>query len=153
MFGPLAWTSGAVSAGIGQWRNTPHEWEQGARGFGLRYGSGFATHVTRETITFAASTLLHEDNRYFRSQKSGTGARLKYAIFSTFLARRDDGTRRFSYSRIGGMFGSAMISRTWQPQSTGGVQDGFMNFGTQVGVVAGLNVVREFMPRRFRFFK
>src|SRR6516164_1459229 len=38
MFGPMAWTSGAISAGLGQWRNSPHEWEQGSRGFGLRYG-------------------------------------------------------------------------------------------------------------------
>jgi hypothetical protein len=153
MFGPMALTTGAISAGIGQWRNSPHEWEQGSRGFGLRYGSGFATRVTRETLTFGAAALLHEDNRYFRSQKSGTGPRLWYAVESTFLARRDDGTRRFSFSRIGGMFGSAMISRTWQPPSTGSFHDGVTNFGTQIGVAAGLNVAREFLPRKFRFFK
>jgi hypothetical protein len=153
MFGPMAWMSGATGAGIGQWRNTPHEWEQGARGFGLRYGSGFAANITRETLTFGASTLLHEDNRYFRSQSRGTGARLGHAILSTFVARKDDGTRRFSFSRIGGMFGSAMISRTWQPPSNGGFGDGMVNFGSQVGVAAGLNVAREFLPRRFRIIK
>jgi hypothetical protein len=153
MFGPMAWTSGAVSAGIGQWRDSPHEWGQGASGFGLRYGSGFGTSVTRATITFGAAALLHEDNRYFRSQSTATGARLRHAIFSTFLARKDDGTRRFSFSRIGGMFGSAMISRTWQPQSNGGFSNGMTNFGTQVGVAAGLNVAREFLPKRFRIIK
>jgi hypothetical protein len=56
----MAWFSAAVGAGIGQWRDSPWEWKQGARGYGLRYGSGFATRVTRETITFSAATLLHE---------------------------------------------------------------------------------------------
>ena len=151
--GPMAWFSAGVGAGIGQWRDSPWEWKQGARGYGLRYGSGFATRVTRETITFSAATLLHEDNRYFRSQSRGTGARLGHAILSTFVARKDDGTRRFSFSRIGGMFGSAMISRTWQPPSNGGFGDGMVNFGSQVGVAAGLNVAREFLPRRFRIIK
>lgn len=153
MFGPMAWTSGALSAAFGQWRDSPHEWGQGARGFGLRYGSGFGARVTRETITFGAAALLHEDNRYFRSQETGTGRRLKYAIESTFLARKDDGSRRFSFSRIGGMFGSAMISRTWQPPSTGNFHSGMDNFGTQIGVAAGLNVVHEFLPKRFHIFK
>lgn len=148
--GPMAWFSAAVGAGFGQWRDSPWEWKQGARGYGLRYGSGFATRVTRETITFSAATLLHEDNRYFRSPSTGTGARLKYAIFSTFLARKDDGTRRFSFSGVGGMFGSAMISRTWQPSSNAGFGNGMVNFGSQIGVAAGLNVAREFLPKRFR---
>ena len=148
--GPMAWFSAAVGAGIGQWRDSPWEWKQGARGYGLRYGSGFAARVTRETITFSAATLLHEDNRYFRSPSTGTGARLKYAIFSTFLARKDDGTRRFSFSGIGGMFGSAMISRTWQASSNAGFDNGMVNFGSQIGVAAGLNVAREFLPKRLR---
>src|SRR5437879_3855536 len=64
MVGPMTWFTGAASAGWGQLRDRPKEWGQGARGFGLRMGSGFAQRVTRETLVFGASSLLHEDNRY-----------------------------------------------------------------------------------------
>jgi len=128
--GPMTWVTGAFSAGWGQLRDRPHEWGQGARGFGLRMGSGFAQRVTRETLTYGAASLLHEDNRYFRSTDTAKGKRLEYAILSTFLARKEDGTREFSYSRIGGMLGSSLISRTWQPASTGSMNSAGVNFGT-----------------------
>src|ERR1041385_1485897 len=72
MVGPMSWVTGAFSAGFGQLRNRPEEWGQGARGFGLRMGSGFATRVTRETIGYGVAGLLHEDNRFFRSEETTT---------------------------------------------------------------------------------
>jgi hypothetical protein len=150
MFGPGAWVKGAVGAGVGQWRDSPYEWKQGARGFGLRYGSGMAQCVTRATITAGTAALLHEDNRYFVSEETAKGARLKYALASTFLARHPDGSRHFSYSRIGGMAASALISRAWQPESTGHVRSAGVNFGAALGAAAGINVAREFLPSRFR---
>jgi hypothetical protein len=48
------------------------------------------------------------------------------------------------------MFGSAMISRTWQPSSNAGFDNGIVNFASQIGVAAGLNVAREFLPQRLR---
>jgi len=148
MFGPKAWLTGAASAGWGQLRDRPKEWQQGARGFGLRYGSAFAQHITRETLIYGASSLLHEDNRYIRSEETSAGARLKYAIESTFLARKDDGTRTFSFSRIGGMAGSSLISRTWQPESTGRLRSAGLNFSTSLALAVGFNVAREFLPKK-----
>ena len=153
MVGPMSWVTGAFSAGFGQLRNRPEEWGQGARGFGLRMGSGFATRVTRETIGYGVAGLLHEDNRFFRSEETTTGGRLKDAILGTFTARHDDGTQHVSVSKFSSWFGSAMISRTWQPPSTGAVSSGFQNFGTQIGVAMGFNVVKEFLPKKLRFIK
>ena len=150
---PMGFVTGAFSAGWGQLLDRPHEWGQGARGFGLRYGSGYAQRITRETLTFGASSLLHEDNRYFRSNESSNGRRLEYAVMSTFLARKDDGTRRFSFSRIGGMLGSSLISRAWQPPSTGSMSSAGVNFGTSLGVAIGFNVAREFLPKKLRIIR
>jgi hypothetical protein len=150
MFGPKAWLTGAASAGWGQLRDRPKEWGEGARGFGLRYGSGFAQRITRETLIFGASSLLHEDNRYIASGQATTGARIKYALESTFLAWKDDGTRTFSFSRIGGMAGSSLISRSWQPPSTSGMRSAGLNFSVSLAVTAGFNVAREFMPKKLR---
>ncbi len=60
----------------------------------------------RQTMMYGAADALHEDNRYASIRhEAGAGARLKYAVASTFLARKDDGTRRFSYSRLGSYVG------------------------------------------------
>lgn len=143
---PMSFVNSAAVAGIGQWENSPKEWKQGAEGFGLRYASAFGEHIVRESLLFGASSALHEDNRYIRSGQSGFEPRLWYAVTSAFLARRDDGTRRISISRIGAFAGASLISRTWQPPSTGGIQDAAGNFATSMGVAVGFNVVREFLP-------
>jgi len=150
MFGPLSWFRGAAAAGWGQLRNRPEEWGQGARGFGLRYGSAWAQMATRATITAGAAALLHEDNRYFVSEETTKRARLKYALASTFLARSDDGSRHFSYSRIGGMAAASVISREWQPHSTSSMRSAGLNFAVSLGTAAGFNVAREFLPLKLR---
>jgi hypothetical protein len=151
LYGPMSLLSGAVSAGYGQLQHRPREWQLGAEGYGMRYGSGYAQRIVRETLIFGSSSILHQDNRYFHSTETTTGPRIKHAILSTFTARKDDGSTTFSYTRIGGMLGGSLISRTWQPPSTGSINSAMANFGTSVGVAAGLNVVKEFLPKRFRF--
>ena len=149
---PLSLVNSAASAGLGQARDRPKEWKQGAEGYGMRYGSAFAEHIVRETLEFGASSLLHEDNRYIPSGQAGAKARIAYAVESTFLARRDDGSRRLSYSRIGAFAGAAFISRLWQPHSTAGARSATINFGTTIGIATGFNVAREFLPRVFHWF-
>jgi hypothetical protein len=145
---PLAFVTSAASAGFGQWRDRPKEWREGAEGYSFRFASSYGEHVVRETLAFGASTVLHEDNRYLRSEESDLRPRIRYAVGSTFLARRDNGSRRLSFSRIGALAGAALISRLWQPGSTRSPRSAAVNFGTSIGVAAAFNVVREFWPRK-----
>lgn len=145
-FTPVSLLGAAAGAGVRQAENTPHEWGQGARGYGLRIGNGYAGHIMRSTMMSGAAAVLHEDNRYIRSGQTGVGPRLKYAIASTFLARRDDGTRRVSFSRIGGTAGTAFVSRIWQPHSTNKSSDAISSFGISIGTQTGFNIAREFWP-------
>jgi hypothetical protein len=140
----------AAGAGIHQATDTPHEWGQGAEGYGRRFGDSFAQQIMRQTLVYGASDLLHEDNRYIPSGESGAGARVKYAVASTFLARKDNGTRRFSYSRIGGTLAVAFISREWQPPSENKPRNAAASFGTTLGTEVGFNIAREFLPEVFR---
>ena len=82
--------------------------------------------------------------------ESGSGNRLRYALESTLLARKYDAGghshRRLSISQIAAFAGAALISRTWQPRSTGSLRSGEFSFATTVGIAAGLNVMREFLP-------
>lgn len=145
---PLSLVNSAVSAGLGQWRDRPEEWGQGAKGYGRRYASSYAQHVVRETLMYGLSSALHEDNRYVRSRERGTKSRIYHAMNGTFFARTDDGRKRFSYSRIGSFAGASMISRLWQPPSSDSLRAVPVNVGTAIGLSMGMNVVREFWPRK-----
>ena len=140
----------ATGAAILQGLNTPSEWGQGAEGYGLRFANSWGQHFIRSTFMFGASSVLHEDNRYFQSGKSGFWPRFKYAVASTFLAARDDGTRRLSFSRIGSYTATAFLSREWQPPSTRGPESAANALGVALGVEIGFNVAREFFPKILR---
>jgi hypothetical protein len=146
LFQPISFVEVAASAGYGQLRDCPREWREGGEGYARRYASSFAQHVTGETLKYGLASLLHEDNRYVLSGRTGI-ARVLYALESTFQSRDDEGQRQVSYSNIGSLAGASLISRTWQPASTGGVGNGAVNFGVAVAFAAGMNVAREFLHR------
>jgi len=139
-----------AGAGISQWENTPSEWGQGAEGYAKRFANSYGQHFIRSTMMYGASSVLHEDNRYLPSEESGFGPRLKYAIASSFLARRDDGSRYVSISRLSSYLATAFISREWQPRSTSGAPSAVSSFGTAMGATVCFNVAREFLPEFFQ---
>jgi hypothetical protein len=136
----------AGSAAIAQASNTPKEWGGGGEAFGKRLGNAYAEHVIHRTLQYGISAALHEDNRYFVSGQTGFFRRTKYAIASTMLARHDNGSRSFSFSRFGSAAGAAFISREWQPRSTTSAGDGAVSFGVTMATDLGVNMFREFWP-------
>jgi hypothetical protein len=135
-----------AGAGIQQWSDTPYEWRHGIDGYAKRFGNSYGEYIIRQSLTYGLSSALGEDNRYIRSDQTGFGHRTMYAVESTFLARRSDGTRRLSYSRLSAALATAFISRAWQPPSTRGPEHALGSFGTTMGSEIGFNVVREFLP-------
>ena len=113
MVNPLGYIKAGFSAGIDQWKDKPAEWEQGASGYGKRYGNIVGQYSIQRTVTFGLASALHEDNRYFNSGKKAIWSRTGYAMASGILARRDDGSRHLSISQLGGVAAGAFISRSW----------------------------------------
>lgn len=136
----------AASAGIRHWRGSPSGWNGNISGYGQRVGDGFAGQATRRSLEYVAASFLHEDNRYFLSGEQGFARRTKYAIMSTFLARRDNGDRRVSFSRLGSAAGASFISRSWRPPGSNGHGDALVGFGISIASDVGFNVFREFWP-------
>jgi opacity protein-like surface antigen len=145
-FGPGSLATAVAHAGLDQLRDSPTEWGQGSTAFADRLGNTYAKHIIRRTLELGASSALHQDNRYFASGESGVWHRTKYAIASTFLARRDDGRRTFAYARVGSAAGTAFISRAWQPPSTTDAEHAASSFGFTMAADLGTNVFREFWP-------
>jgi hypothetical protein len=144
---PQAFLYPAAQSGLNQARNKPHEWSQGAEAYGERFGSAYGQHAIGSTLSNTLAFELHEDNRHFKSRKSGIG-RPSYAITSALLARHDDGSRSISFSAIGGGAAGAFISRAWQPRSANSAGDGAVSFGYAIATRAGADLVREFLPKR-----
>jgi hypothetical protein len=141
----------AASAGIGQLRNTPHEWGQGGAAYAKRLGSHLGQLVVKQSIQFGVAALRHENLRYQPSHLHGTWPRVKYAIRATFIVPRTNKPgRTVALSRFAGNFGGGLISRLWQPASTAGIGAGVLSGGIGIGGDVGVNVVREFWPRRHR---
>jgi len=150
LVGFLPFVGSAISAGLGQWRDTPHEWGQGGSAYGTRMASSFAQHAVQQTILAGTAALLAEDSRYVRSGLTGFRPRLKYALTGTVMARSRDGRRHVSWSKIGALTGAAFLSRAWQPPSSARPQSAGISMAAGLGVAAGLNVAHEFLPRLFR---
>jgi hypothetical protein len=152
MVNPLSFLRVAASAGIDQAKDKPEEWEQGASGYGKRFGNIFAQYTIQRTVTYGLSSALREDNRYFNSGKKDFWPRTGYALSSGILARRNDGTRRFSFSQVGGVAAGAFLARTWLPSSQGSAQDAVESFAITMGTNIGFGVVKEFLPDMVRPF-
>jgi hypothetical protein len=151
--GPVPIIGEAAGAGLGQWENSPREWGQGGSGFGKRFASNMAYNAVRNTISYGAGELFHEDNRYFASGKEGVKARVAYALVSPAIARHRDGRRTVSISGLAGIAGAASISLAWSPPSWQGGKNVAENFGLTYAGTVGVNIVREFVPdlvRRLR---
>lgn len=146
MANPLGYIKAGFSAGIDQWNDKPEEWEQGASGYGKRLANIVGQYSIQRTVTFGLSSVLHEDNRYFNSGKTGLWPRTSYAIASGILARHDDGSRHLSISQLGGVAAGAFLSRFWQPPSQHSAGDGAVSFGITMGSNMGFSVVKEFLP-------
>ena len=138
-----------AGAGVawGQMRNSPHEWGRTLGGLGKRSASLVGGHIISSTVSFGVAAAHHEDLRYYPSEESGFGPRLRHALVSTVVARRTNGPGNTpAYGRISGAMSAGLISRLWHPARLRTVANGFETGGISLGVDAGIHVAREFWP-------
>jgi hypothetical protein len=147
-FGPGSIVKAGASAGLSQLSDSPKEW-----GYGERMGNAYAKHIIRGTLQYGAAIALHEDDRYIRSGQPGFGSRLKCAVTSTFLARKDNGERTFALARVSSAAGSAFIAQQWAPASVSGAQHAASSFGFMLATDVAGNIAKEFWPDLKKHFK
>ena len=152
-FGPFAGISAAFGAAIAQGIDSPHEWGQGWGAHGIRVASGYGSTLVGNTITYAASMVFRDDNRYTRSNKDGIKARLGAVFLSPYVAHNSGGQRRFSTSSFLGGVGQATIPLEWSPRSWQGGKNVAVNYLIWYGERTGINFVREFYSSVARYYK
>jgi hypothetical protein len=145
-FGPYPIVGAAFAAGINQAESTPPEWQQGAEGYGKRFGSNFTIAAVTTTTRYALAEAFREDTLYYRCDCKGLFPRLGHAVISTFTSRRgDDGHRVFSFPALVAPYAGTMTAvYGWYPCRYNAM-DGFrMGNYSLLGYIGG-NIALEFL--------
>jgi hypothetical protein len=150
LFSKATFVKTGVSAVWGHIRNSPHEWGRTAGGFAKRAASSYGHRAIKGVVEFSiASTWTHEDLRYERSDLPGTWPRLRYAVVHTFwVPRYRRGGDTFTTGRVTGAVVAGQVSRAWMPHRVATFGAGMASAGFSLGLDVGINVAREFWPRR-----
>jgi hypothetical protein len=148
---PFLLVNAMAFGAVAQWQDTPGGWGQGWEAYGKRVGSHVASMVVYRSLLYGGEVVRKEDNRYFRSGKTGFWPRVGYAVRSSVSARTPDGHQRISVSQIGAVAGAAFISRSWQPASNSSASDGATACGVAFGSHMGFAVFKEFLPDFLRW--
>jgi hypothetical protein len=136
----------ALGAGIGQMRNTPPEWGQGAAGFAPRLGSAYGRSIIARTIAFGVAAVDREDPRFEPSNDTGFLRRTRHAIVGVFVSRTESGGTMPAFSRFAGVYGAAFIANAWEPKSQDNVSHALERGTTALLSSVGWHILREFWP-------
>ena len=137
-----------LASGLDQWHDSPPQWDQDATGFAQRWVSEYAESAIGDSAKYVVARLFHHDPSFTRCGCSGFAKRLGHAVDSPFMARRRDGTRVLSASSLAGFVtGHVVSASTWYPAELGS-RDGLKHAGMSLISKIGMDVVKEFWPRR-----
>jgi len=146
---PTTFAVAGITAGIQQKQNSYWQWGQGAEGFAKRFGAAYATESSNLLITSAvASSVLHQDPRYFYSGRGTKAHRAWYAIESAFLSKGDNGKWQPPYASVVGTIAAAELSEVYYP----GSRTQYSLLGRSMlfhfGGLVGVNLAQEFFLKR-----
>ena len=136
----------ALGAGIGQWRDTPPEWGQGAGAYGTRFASGFGRSVISRTIAFGVAAADREDSRFIPSSETGIWRRTRHAIVGTFVSRTPTGGSLPAFSRFAGVYSAGFIANAWEPRSQDDAAHALERGSTALLSSVGWHIFEEFWP-------
>jgi hypothetical protein len=145
---PITFLGSAFMAGVNQAADTP-DYQQGARGYGERFGAIYADGLT--DIMFGGAilpALLHQDPRYFYQGTGTIKSRTLHALASTFVCKGDNGQWQPNYSSIGGDLISSAISNAYYPASNRGAAFTFENLAIDTAQREVSTIIQEFLVRK-----
>lgn len=153
-FDPYEFTVVGIVAGIRQAENSSPAFGQGAEGYAKRYGAAFADQVDGNVMVGGVyPTILKFDPRYFQLGKGSYSHRFGYAISRIFVARTDSGRHLFNIPEFAGNATAIAISNFYYPAADRGFSTSLSDWGTQMGIDAFGNELKEFWPDIHRYLQ
>ncbi|MGC1372504.1 MAG: hypothetical protein WA824_10240 [Candidatus Sulfotelmatobacter sp.] len=146
-FDPYEFTVVGIVAGIRQAENSSPAFGQGVEGYAKRYGAAFADQVDGNVMVGGVfPSLLRIDPRYFQLGRGSHLHRMGYAFSRIFVARTDSGRPRFNIPEFAGNATAIAISNFYYPAADRGWSPSLFGWGTQMGIDAFGNELKEFWP-------
>jgi len=146
-FDPYEFTIVGIVAGIRQADNSSPGFGQGWGAYAKRYGTAFGDQVDGNIMVGGVyPTIMKIDPRYFRMGRGSFMHRFGYAIDRIFIARRDSGSHMFNVPEFAGNATAIAISTAYYPKSDHSFSEALSDWGTQMGLDALGNELKEFWP-------
>jgi hypothetical protein len=139
-----------LESGKNTWSRDPKEWDRSAESYSYRVASQWGERIVRNTVQLGFETMLHEDSRYRPTMETGFRRRILFAIRSSVVAYKPDGSVQPAYGLIMAGAAAATVSSTWRPQSFG-ADTLFCGIGESAIDRMGNNLLTEFAPDLKRF--
>lgn len=153
-FDPYEFAIVGVVAGIRQAENSYPAFGQGAAGYFKRYGAAFADQVDGNVMTGGVyPTILKTDPRYYRLGRASFVRRFGYAVSRIIVTRKDSGGSIFNISEFAGNATAIAISNVYYPAADRGFSSSVSSWGTQMGIDAFGNELKEFWPDVHRYLQ
>ena len=151
---PINYLGAAWDAATAQMDRDDPTYQQGASGYGKRFGAAVTDNVSGDFFgIFLYPSLFRQDPRYYRLGQGSTQARMGHALAHRFVTRGDSGKRMPNYSEWFGTVSSKALSNLYHP----GNQRGFGPTASRVGFSVvndmGWDMLREFWPEISRKFR
>jgi hypothetical protein len=146
---PVTIGGDVVLAAVNQAGDTPN-YQQGAKGFGQRFGAAYADSFSNVMIGGAVlPSLLHQDPRYFY-QGTGSGkSRALHAMSYAIMCKGDNGRMQINYSGIGGNLIAGSLTNLYDPPSNRGPGLVFSTTAINAGGRLANALVQEFVLRKY----
>jgi hypothetical protein len=153
-FDPYEFTIVGIVAGIRQAENSSPGFGQGAEGYAKRYGAAFADQVDGNIMVGGVfPTILKIDPRYYQLGQGSFMHRFGYAFSRIFIARTDSGKNTFNVPEFAGNATAIAISNFYYPAADRGALTSLSGWGTQMGIDAFGNELKEFWPDIHRYLQ
>ena len=94
---------------------------------------------------FAFPTIFKQDPRYHRSDKSGTGGKLAYAVSRLFVTQGDRSGDQINASYLLGAAVGSGLANYWEREDRRDLNHSLRRFGVHLGLTAFSNILREFI--------
>lgn len=132
------------------WAQATDQWPHyggGTEGFGKRFGASLADTESRRFIqSFALSTVLHQDPRYFPSHKKGLLTRAWYASTRVVVGKTDTGRSTFNSAEFMGALFTSALQNAYYPRHDRNFGDTMKRFEGALSSDATSYILREFTP-------
>ena len=150
---PMPYSTAIVSGAFGEWIDDDHHHHSKPGDFAAdsmtRAARSFAFGASANFFEkFAYAALFKQDPRYHKSEKTGAGARITYAVSRLFVTQSDQGAKQFNASFIAGGLTAAGLSNVWGRDERRTAADTMKRWGLHVGSAAVANILREFIGKR-----